>query len=115
MANAARVQAASARPDSGKTSCVIRLLCWAKNGSYHQENIRLNSAALTVRLTASSTSLAVTQRSLPAPWVQANRNVPVSNSRASSGPPAKTPINIGMTRKTAGSRPTQTLYSWWNS
>ena len=35
------------------------------------------------------------------PWVQANRKVPVSSSRASTGAPANAPISAGTTcRKT---------------
>ena len=45
--------------------------------------------------TASATSLASAQRHRPKPWVQANRKVPVSSSRASTGAPANAPISTG--------------------
>ena len=53
--------------------------------------------AATVTTAATSTSLAIAHWVRPVPWVQANRNVPVSSSLASSGAPANTPTNSGTT------------------
>ena len=39
--------------------------------------------------------MASVQRHRPKPWVQANRKVPVSSSRASTGAPANAPISAG--------------------
>ena len=72
---------------------------WANHGWKYQENSRLNASAATVTATASSASLVIAQRVRPHPWVQANRNVPVSSSRASTGPPTNTPTSTGTTCK----------------
>ena len=61
----------------------------------YQENSTLNAPAAAATATASSTSLPSVQRHRPMPWVQANRKVPVSSSRASTGAPANAPISAG--------------------
>jgi len=61
----------------------------------YQEYSTLNAPAAAATATANSTSLPSVQRSRPMPWVQANRKVPVSSSRASTGAPANAPISAG--------------------
>src|ERR1017187_6096341 len=113
-ANAASVQAAKSTPrrlNSCGASAPSSFS--AKNGWQYQENSRLNAPAAAVTAIASSASLATAQRSRPQPWVQANRNVPVSSSRASSGAPTNTPTSTGITsRMTATS--TAVLWSLTN-
>ena len=60
----------------------------------------LTAAAPAVTATASSASLAISQRVRPQPWVQDSRNVPVSSSLATIGPPVRAPIRIGITVST---------------
>ncbi len=55
-----------------------------------------------VSVTPSSASLPAAHRARPAAWVQANRNVPVSYSLASSGAPANTPMSSGTTSRATG-------------
>ena len=57
----------------------------------------MNPQVTPVTTTASSSSLLTAQRTRPHPWVQANRNVPVSSSRASSGAPRNAPSTTGTT------------------
>ena len=61
---------------------------------YHEYGT-LNAPAAAVTATASRVSLAAAQRARPKPWVQMNRNVPVSSSRASTGAPTNAPISTG--------------------
>jgi hypothetical protein len=49
----------------------------------------VNAPAVAVIVAAGTTSVLTAQRLRPAPCVQANLNVPDSNSRASSGPPCQ--------------------------
>ena len=55
----------------------------------------MNAPAAAVSAAAGSTSVLTAHRPRPAPWVQANLNVPVSNSRASSGAPTNAPSSTG--------------------
>ena len=57
----------------------------------------VNAQVTAVTTTASRTSLATAQRTRPHPWVQANRNVPDSSSRATTGAPRNTPSSTGTT------------------
>ena len=86
MAKAARVQAAKSTPRRSN-SCGANWPSWPCG----EERLEVpgeqqaEASAAAVTAAASSASLAIVQRARPQPWVQANRNVPVSSSRASSG------------------------------
>ena len=58
-----------------------------------------NAAMITATPTAPGTIAASAHRIRPTPWVQVKRNVPVSNSRASTGAPAKAPTIPGRNNK----------------
>src|SRR5690242_13883663 len=92
IAKAASVQAANATPSESNRS-VANGIAYpaAKNGLAYQENSTVNAPAAAATTTASNTSLPIAQRDRPMPWVQANRKVPVSSSRASTGAPANAP------------------------
>jgi hypothetical protein len=79
---------------------VIRSWYAWSNGPDHQVAIKLSSPATIMLNAPTRPSLTASQRVRLMPWVQARRKVPVSNSRATSGAPQKTPIRAGtaMTR-----------------
>src|ERR1700722_10049827 len=102
IAKAASVQAVKATSRRSNTS-VAHGMAYpaAENGRRYQENSTLNAAAAAATATPSVTSLPSVQRHRPKPWVQANRKVPVSISRASTGAPANAPITGGTTCRKA--------------
>ena len=65
------------------------------NGPYHQLNSNENASASTVSVTPRSTSFVMIHWTRLRPCVQAKRNVPDSNSRATTGAPTKTPSSPG--------------------
>jgi len=50
---------------------------------------------------------AASSRGPPQPWVQANRKVPRSKSRATTAAPANAPVLTGTSRTSIGTRPIQ--------
>ena len=96
VAKATSVKAGNTIPLVSNTASASRFICSVhRNGWKNQENSSTNTPASTTSVTPSSASLAIASRSRPTPCVQANRNVPVSSSLASSGAPAKAPISTG--------------------
>src|SRR5580693_3626612 len=59
---------------------------------YHQDAAAPYIAAVTA---ASGPNVPSSQRRGPVPWVQVNRNAPLSNSRATQGTPANRPTRRG--------------------
>ena len=59
----------------------------------------MSAPVATVTTAPSATTLASVHRHRPKPWVQANRKVPLSNSRASNGAPRNAPTSAGTTCK----------------
>jgi hypothetical protein len=64
-------------------------------GAAHQVCMRLSASVTAMAARPGSASLLASHRVRVMLWVQAMRNVPVSNSRAISGAPQKMPMTAG--------------------